>query len=87
MRFEWDGETAAANAGKHRVSFEEAITVRLLKEGASIVVLDPDGAKAFRTSAAVNEALRSLLTMSESTRRLDITLPWTGDQRPSLNAL
>lgn len=31
---------------------------------------DPDVAKAFRTSAAVNEALRSLLEVSESTRRL-----------------
>jgi hypothetical protein len=32
----------------------------LLKEGAN-VVLEPDVAKTFRTSAAVNEALRSLL--------------------------
>jgi hypothetical protein len=43
---------------------------RLLKEGANIVVLEPDVAKAFRSSAAVNEALRSLLKMSEVTRRL-----------------
>jgi hypothetical protein len=43
---------------------------RLLKEGANVVVLDPDVAKVFRNSAAVNEALRSLLKMSESTRRL-----------------
>ena len=43
---------------------------RLLKEGANVVVLDPDVAKAFRSSAAVNEALRSLLKMSEATRRL-----------------
>ena len=42
----------------------------LLKEGANVVVLDPDVAQAFRSSAAVNEALRSLLEMSESTRRL-----------------
>jgi hypothetical protein len=41
-----------------------------LKEGANVVVLDPDVAKAFRSSAAVNEALRSLLKMSEATRRL-----------------
>jgi uncharacterized protein len=27
MRFEWDSEKAAANAEKHRVSFEEALTV------------------------------------------------------------
>jgi hypothetical protein len=43
---------------------------RLLKEGANVIVLDPDLAKAFRSSAAVNEALRSLLRMSEATRRL-----------------
>ncbi|MBI4730404.1 MAG: hypothetical protein HY775_13045 [Acidobacteria bacterium] len=43
---------------------------RLLKEGANVVVLDPDVAKAFRDSETVNEALRSLLRMSESTRRL-----------------
>jgi ketosteroid isomerase-like protein len=43
---------------------------RLLNEGANVVVLDADVAKAFRGSAAVNEALRSLLRMSETTRRL-----------------
>jgi len=43
---------------------------RLLKEGANVAVLDPDVAKAFRSSAAVNEALRSLLQVSEVTRRL-----------------
>lgn len=34
---------------------------RLMKEGANVVVLEPDVAKAFRGSAAVNDALRSLL--------------------------
>jgi hypothetical protein len=43
---------------------------RLLKEGANVVILAPYVAKAFRRSAAVNEALRSLLRMSEATRRL-----------------
>lgn len=27
MRFEWDGKKAAANLKKHRVAFEEAVTV------------------------------------------------------------
>lgn len=27
MRFEWDGAKAAANLRKHRVSFDEAVTV------------------------------------------------------------
>jgi hypothetical protein len=43
---------------------------RLLEEGSNIVVLDPDIAKVFHDSAAVNEALRSLLDLTRSTRRL-----------------
>ena len=42
---------------------------RLLKEGANVVVLEPDVAKAFRDSAAVNDALRSLLKVARSSRR------------------
>jgi hypothetical protein len=34
---------------------------RLLKEGSNVVVLEPDIAKAFPNSAAVNDALRSVL--------------------------
>ncbi len=43
---------------------------RLLEAGANVVVLDPDIARAFRDSAAVNEALRSLLELSDVTQRL-----------------
>ena len=43
---------------------------RIMREGANVAILEPDVAKAFRTSAAVNEALRSLLQISETTRRL-----------------
>ena len=42
---------------------------RLLKEGANVAVLEPDVAKAFRDSAAVNDALRSLLAIARATRR------------------
>ncbi len=42
---------------------------RILREGANIAVLEPDVAKVFRTSAAVNEALRSLLRVPRTTRR------------------
>jgi hypothetical protein len=62
MRSEYKFDYANAVRGKYYP--------RLLKEGANIVVLEPDVAKAFRSSAAVNEALRSLLKMSEATRRL-----------------
>ena len=43
---------------------------RIMKEGANVAILEPDVAKAFRTSAAVNEALRSLVQISETARRL-----------------
>jgi len=43
---------------------------RLLEEGANVVVLEPDVAKAFGNSAAVNDALRSLLNLTRSTKRL-----------------
>ena len=42
----------------------------LLEEGANVVVLEPDIAKAFTNSAAVNDALRSLLDLTRSTQRL-----------------
>jgi hypothetical protein len=42
---------------------------RLLKEGANVVVLEPDVAKAFPDSAAVNDALRALLAVARSSRR------------------
>ena len=62
MRPEYNFDYSTAVRGKY--------CRRLLKEGANVVVLEPDVAKAFRSSAAVNEALRSLLRMSEATRRL-----------------
>ena len=42
---------------------------RLMKEGSNIVVLDPDVAQRFRTSAAVNDALRTLLKAARTTPR------------------
>ncbi len=43
---------------------------RLLEEGANVAVLEPDIAKAFTNSTAVNDALRSLLDLTRSTQRL-----------------
>jgi hypothetical protein len=62
LRPEYAFDYSTAVRGKHYR--------RLLKEGANVIVLDPDVAKAFRDSEAVNEALRSLLRMSAVTRRL-----------------
>ena len=54
---------------------------RLLKEGANVVVLEPDVAKAFRDSAAVNDALRALLAVARSSRRLTPSSTRTARQR------
>jgi hypothetical protein len=43
---------------------------RLLSEGTNVVILEPDIAKAFVDSAAVNDALRSLLDLTKTTQRL-----------------
>ena len=43
---------------------------RLLEEGANVAVLEPDIAKAFSDSSAVNAALRSLLDLTRSTQYL-----------------
>ena len=42
---------------------------RILKEGSNVVVLEPDIAKAFPTSAAVNDALRVVLQAARAARR------------------
>jgi len=62
MRPEYEFDYSTAVRGRYNR--------RLLKEAANVVVLDPDVARAFRDSRAVNEALRSLLRVSEATRRL-----------------
>jgi len=43
---------------------------RILDEGANVVMLEPDVAKAFVDSASVNDALRSLLDLTRTTQRL-----------------
>lgn len=43
---------------------------RILKEGTNVIVLDPDVAKAFPNSAAVNDALRVVLKAGQAAQRL-----------------
>ena len=62
MRAEYNFDYTTAVRGKYYR--------RLIKEGANVVVLEPDVAKAFRSSAAVNDALRSLLKVSKVPRRI-----------------
>ena len=61
LRPEYDFDYSKAVRGKYYK--------RLLKEGANVVVLEPDVAKAFRDSAAVNDTLRSLLEVARLSRR------------------
>ena len=62
LRPEYDFDYSKAIRGKYHK--------RLTAEGANIVMLEPDVAKAFVDSAAVNDALRSLLDLTKTTRRL-----------------
>jgi hypothetical protein len=54
---------------------------RLLKEGANVVVLEPDVARVFQDSAAVNDALRSLLEVTQATQRLTARSRRTAQKR------
>jgi hypothetical protein len=61
LRSEYDFDYSKAVRGKYYR--------RLLEEGSNVIVLDPDIAGAFHDSASVNEALRSLLELTRSTKR------------------
>ncbi len=73
LRPEYDFDYSKAIRGKYYR--------RLLKEGANVVVLEPDVAKAFRNSAAVNDALRVLLAVARSSRTLSLRSKRTSRQR------
>jgi len=62
MRPEYDFDYSKAVRGKYHK--------RLQTEDSNIIILDPDIAKSFRDSASVNEALRSLLKLTQSTTKL-----------------
>jgi hypothetical protein len=62
LRAEYDFDYSKAVRGKYYR--------RLLEEGSNVIVLDPEIAKFFQDSASVNEALRSLLAITQSTKRL-----------------
>lgn len=62
MRAEYDFDYSRAVRGKFHK--------RIMKEGSNVVLLDPDIAKAFPTSVAVNEALRVVLQAGQAARGL-----------------
>jgi hypothetical protein len=61
MRSEYNFDYSKAVRGKYYK--------RILKEGANVVVLEPDIAKAFPTSDAVNDALRVVLQAGQAAVR------------------
>ncbi len=62
LRPEYDFDYSKAVRGKYYK--------RLISEGANVVMLEPDIAKSFADSDAVNKALRSLLDLTKTTQRL-----------------
>ena len=62
MRPEYNFDYSKAVRGKYYK--------RILKEGSNVAVLEPDVAKAFPNSAAVNDALRVVLKAGQAARRL-----------------
>jgi hypothetical protein len=64
LRPEYDFDYSKAVRGKYYQ--------RLIEEGSNVIILDPDIAKAFHDSASVNSALRSLLELTRSTKRLTL---------------
>lgn len=62
LRPEYEFDYSKAIRGKYFRS--------LIKEGSNIVVLEPDVAKAFPNSTAVNNTLRSVLDLTRSSRHL-----------------
>lgn len=55
--------------------------LKAYRAGTNLVLLEPDVAKVFHSSDAVNDALRSLLKVSESTRRLTVRSKRTARKR------
>jgi hypothetical protein len=62
LRPEYDFDYSKAVRGKYYR--------RLLEEGSNVVILEADIAEAFHDSASVNKALRSLLELTRSMKRL-----------------
>jgi hypothetical protein len=71
LRPEYDFDYSRAIRGKY--------CRRLIEEGSNVVILDHDVAKAFHDSASVNEALRSLLEITRSTKRLTRRSPGSAE--------
>ena len=69
MRFEWDRQKARANADKHSVTFDEAITV--FRDPLAATFDDPDHSRGERRFITVGYSGRSRLLVVCHTERRD----------------
>lgn len=54
---------------EYTFDYGEGVRGKYARKPSNVIVLEPDVAKAFPTSEAVNRALRSLLEIAQATRR------------------
>ncbi|MDH4081108.1 MAG: BrnT family toxin [Nitrospira sp.] len=67
MQFEWDREKAKQNLRKHRVSFDEAVTV--FYDPLSATFVDPDHSVGERTFITVGYSAHGMLLAVSHTER------------------
>ena len=67
MRFEWDPVKAASNRAKHRVSFDEAVTV--FRDPLARIVDDPDHSIEERREIAIGHSMLNRLLFVFFTER------------------
>ena len=73
MRFEWDREKAASNLLKHRVSFEEAVTV--FYDPLAAMFPDPDHSRGERRFITIGYSSNGhLLMVCHTERRASVRL-------------
>jgi uncharacterized protein len=69
VTYEWDSGKAAANVGKHRVSFEEAASVFL--DPAALTFLDPDHSGDEERAITIGRSARYRVLFVAHTERED----------------
>ena len=67
MRFEWDSVKAASNLDKHKISFDEAVTV--FRDPLARIVDDPDHSVDERREIAIGHSLLNRLLFVFFTER------------------
>jgi uncharacterized DUF497 family protein len=70
MLVEWDGRKAAANLRKHKISFEEAVTV--FDDPLALTIADPDHSIAEHRFITMGESNRGRLLIVSHTFRGEV---------------